>query len=97
MLQQYRWENRLVLLFGPITESSVEKQITELKNDTAGITDRDLLIFHIDGENVRFIQKSCTSDLSGSQLRSRYNIREEEFRYILIGKDGGVKLNKKDF
>lgn len=69
----------------------------ELEKDNEGITDRDLLILHIEDEKVRFLQKSTTSDLSGNWLRSRYNIPEDEFRYILIGKDGGVKLNNNDF
>ncbi|MFP4366684.1 MAG: hypothetical protein ACLFQA_06275 [Bacteroidales bacterium] len=66
LLKQYRWENRLVLLFGSILESKVEKQIIELEKNTGGITDRDLLILHIEDEKVRFLQKSSTSDLSGS-------------------------------
>ncbi len=97
LLEQYQWENRLILLFGSISESAVEKQITELEKDTEGITDRDLLIFHIDGDEVRFIGKSANPALSADKLRNRYNIRGQEFRYILIGKDGGVKLDKKEF
>lgn len=97
MLKQYQWENRLILLFGSISESAVEKQITELEKDTEGITDRDLLIFHIDRDEVRFIEKSDNPAPSADKLRNRYNIGEQEFRYILIGKDGGVKLNKKEF
>lgn len=97
MLEQYQWENRLILLFGSISESAVEKQITELEKDTEGITDRDLLIFHIDRDEVRFIEKSDNPASSADKLRNHYNIGEQEFRYILIGKDGGVKLNKKEF
>ena len=97
MLEQYQWENRLILLFGSISESAVEKQITELEKDTEGITDRDLLIFHIDRDEVRFIENSGNPASSANKLRNRYNIGEQEFHYILIGKDGGVKLNKKEF
>jgi hypothetical protein len=87
----------LVLLFGSISEYSVEKQINELKRDPEGINDRDLLIFHIEGNEVGFIGKSSSPSLSADRLRNRYNIAEQEYRYILIGKDGGVKLNKKEF
>ena len=97
MLEQYQWKNRLILLFGPASESSVEEQITELEKDPAGIKDRDLLIFHVDGDEVSFIGKSSHPALSAQRLRNRYDIGEDEFRYILIGKDGGVKLNKKEF
>jgi len=97
MLEKYQWKNRLVLLFGPASESSVERQISQLEEDPAGIKDRDLLIFHIDREEVNFIGKSSSPALSAHRLRNRYNIGDDEFRYILIGKDGGVKLNKKEF
>ena len=97
MLERYQWRNRLILLFGSKSESSVEKQITELEKDPEGITDRDLLIFHIGGDKVSFIGKSSNPVLSADRLRDRYNKEEHEFRYILIGKDGGVKLNKKEF
>lgn len=97
MLEQYQWKNRLILLFGPASESLVEEQITELEKDPAGIKDRDLLIFHVDGDEVSFIGKSSNSKLSAHRLRNRYDTSEDEFRYILIGKDGGVKLNKKEF
>ena len=97
MLEQYQWKNRLILLFGSLPESSVEKQINELEKDPEGITDRDLLIFYINKEEVRFILKSSNPSLSASQLRKRYNIDKNEFRYILIGKDGGVKLNKREY
>jgi hypothetical protein len=97
ILKQYQWENRLVLLFGSISEYSVEKQINELKRDPEGINDRDLLIFHIEGNEVGFIGKSSSPSLSADRLRNRYNKAEQEYRYILIGKDGGVKLNKKEF
>jgi hypothetical protein len=97
MLEQYQWKNRLILLFGPASESSVEEQIAELEKDPSEIRDRDLLIFHIDGDEVNFIGNSPNTSLSAERLRNRYNIGEQEFRYILIGKDGRVKLNKKEF
>ena len=97
MLEEYRWDNRLILLFGQASDTIVEKQITELKKDSAGITERDLLIFHIDRNDVQFLRKPSNPDLSAKQLRSRYDVKRDEFRYILIGKDGGVKYNKKDF
>jgi hypothetical protein len=97
MLEQYQWKNGLILLFGPASESSVEEQIAELEKDPSEIRDRDLLIFHIDGDEVNFIGNSPNTSLSAEWLRNRYNIGEQEFRYILIGKDGRVKLNKKEF
>lgn len=97
ILEQYRWENRLILLFGQASDTIVEKQITELEKDSAGITERDLLILHIDRNDVQFLRKPSSPAFSAKQLRNRYDVKRDEFRYILIGKDGGVKYNKKDF
>ena len=97
MLEPYRWENRLILLFGSAESVSVQQQLRELKKEPAEITDRDLLIFHIAGDEVRLINETSDRSFSADLFRSRYNISKNEFRYILIGKDGGVKLKKKDF
>jgi len=97
ILESYRWKNRIVLLFGPHKNATVQKQLAELEKDTAGMTDRDLLIFHIDTKETRLINQSSNPALSAKQLRSQYKTGKNEFRYILIGKDGGVKLDKKEF
>ena len=96
-LEPYRWKNRIVLLFGSTANATAQKQLAELKKDPAGMTDRDLLIFHVDKKETRLINQSSHPALSAKKLRSRYNSGKNEFRYILIGKDGGVKLNKTEF
>ena len=97
MLEPYRWENRLVLLFGSTDSVPVQQQLSELEKEPAEITDRDLLIFHIDGKEVRLVNQTTNRSFSADRFRSLYNISKNEFRYILLGKDGGVKLNKKEF
>ena len=97
LLKPYRWENRIVLLFGSPSDASVQKQLAELKKDPAGMADRDLLVFHVDKKETRLINPSSNPELSAKQLRSRYNKGKNTFRYILIGKDGGVKLNEREF
>ena len=97
MLEQYRWENRIVLIFGSRAVASVEKQIAELKSAPEGISDRDLLIFHIEQEVHLLNGKSSQALAPAQRFRDKYNVPEDEFRYILLGKDGGVKYNKKDF
>jgi len=97
MLKPYRWENRLVLLFGSDQDAAVQKQLSELGKDPAGITDRHLLIFHIDRDEVHLVNAASDHALSAQALRKHYSVGQEELRYILIGKDGGVKLNRKDF
>lgn len=89
--------NRIVLLFGNATNAALEKQITELESAPEGISDRDLLIFHIEQEVYLLNSKSSLAAMPAQQFRDKYNVPKGEFRYILIGKDGGVKYNKKEF
>ena len=55
-LEPYRWKNRIVLLFGSSANATVQKQLAELKKDPAGMTDRDLLIFHVDKKRNKINQ-----------------------------------------
>lgn len=96
-LEQYHWENRIVLLFGSGADQDIEKQIAELESDPEGISDRDLLIFHI-GQEVNLLNDDAShADVTAEQFRARYKVPKNEFRYILLGKDGGVKYSKKEF
>ncbi len=97
MLEQYQWENRIVLIFGSRADASVEKQITELESAPDGVSDRDLLIFHIEQEVHLLNGKPSQAPARAQRFKDKYNVPEDEFRYILIGKDGGVKYNKKEF
>jgi len=90
-LSDYRWENRIILLFHSNGNSQYKKQTDELLNDKPGLSDRNLLIFSIDQTSK--ITELTTSKKFESKpgLRSDFNIPQNEFYVILIGKDGSVK------
>ncbi len=96
-LEQYHWKNRIVLLFGAGADQNVKKQIEELESEPEEISDRDLLIFHIDQEVELLNSKASQTDVTAAQFRAKYNVPEDQFRYILLGKDSGVKYSKKEF
>jgi hypothetical protein len=77
-LDRYRWTARPVLVFAPKPDDPryIEQQ-DKLKNAAAGLTERDLIV--IDVTNAI------------DPLRSRFDIAEDAFTVILIGKDGGEK------
>lgn len=95
--EQYHWKNRIVLLFGTGADQDVKKQIAELESEPEEISDRDLLIFHIDQEVELLHGKASQTEITAAQFRAKYNVPETEFRYILLGKDGRVKYSKKEF
>lgn len=77
-LADYRWENRIILIFG---ENQNEQLLTQQKEvfsaEKKGLEERDLKVFV--NPEAKEMQK----------LR-----RETGFEVILIGKDGGVKKRK---
>jgi hypothetical protein len=81
-LKKYHWKNRVVLnLATSGTISEFVKQDEILKRDTAGIKDRDIVIL-----------QDIKDDTSHShELYDKYADPGENFTFVLIGKDGGVK------
>lgn len=92
----YRWKNRILIIFVPSMDSeNYEAQKGILRNQSAGILDRDLRI-------VEVLEKESGSDLdmslsgeSARNLRKKFGVTADQFQVILIGKDGTVKLHSK--
>jgi hypothetical protein len=95
-LDAYRWKNRILIIFVPPVDSeNYEAQKEILRNQSAGILDRDLRI-------VEVLEKESNADLdisltgeSAQEMRNRLGVTGQEFQVILIGKDGTVKLRSK--
>ena len=84
MLVDYKWEKRVILLFAP--QASTPEILTQEKiiaQDKLGFAERDLIVlkYYLDNKN-------------GMTLRDKFKVSLGEFTFILIGKDGGVKLRK---
>jgi hypothetical protein len=87
----YQWNKRLLITFaGDASSSALAKQRTLADDDKARFAERDLVAVEVVGETVR-----GASD-SASDLRRRYGIAREDFRVLLIGKDGGVKMQSQE-
>ncbi len=95
--EQFEWKNRIALVFGDDSEALVNKQIDELTSAPEEIADRDLMLFYIGDEFYEIPGKEIHKKIKSSEIRNRYEVDENEFRFILLGKDGGVKFNKTSF
>jgi hypothetical protein len=96
-LREYRWKNRLVLIFSG--ESDNEQSLTqldELTNVQDGLDERELLIFLVRKDRVTDQGDQSISSPSAASLRNQFAIEKEEFVVLLIGKDGGVKRRSKE-
>ena len=93
-LSPYRWQNRLLLLFAPSPEDGAYgEQMRLLENETAALEDRDLLVFHLFGDSggLEAAPPFTPSPEVTATLRERYDVAEDAFTVILVGKDGGEK------
>ena len=91
-LDQYQWKNRLLLVFAPSVKSPpYENQMRLLEGATPELKDRDLRVLHLllDGESR--IDDESLPPGSAQQLRARFDVGDEAFAVILIGKDGTEK------
>lgn len=89
-IDQLVWQRRLLIVFAnPHDASSLDKQrviATQARKDFA---ERDLDLIQVVGNDV-----TGTSD-SADSLRQRFNVSAGTFRALLIGKDGGVKIDSR--
>lgn len=94
-LEDYRWKNRLVLIFATSPDSdSYLQQIEKMNSDKDGLQERDVLVFSLFQQGTSYLNDKAISQESAERIIARYNSGQKEFRFILIGKDGGVKLDK---
>ena len=80
-LKDYRWKNRVLLIFGDPTTDKFQAQKTILAGNPEGLEDRDMVIL----EPPQTIT-----------LAKRYKVDSRNFTVILVGKDGGEKLRQEE-
>ena len=94
-LVQFKWNNRLLLLFAPNDEDPSFKSMQQsLAAGKPEVSDRDLVVFQVFESGKSTMDSVTLDDLSVRWLQERYNIRKGRYAVILIGKDGGIKLDR---
>jgi hypothetical protein len=90
-LGDFRWQYRILLLMDPYNNPDCKRQLQLLKEHSAELQERDILLFIFNG-------KSLHDEIGNPTPVSFREIPDLTFEgIILIGKDGGVKLKKKFF
>ena len=90
ILDQYKWENRIILLFAPSAANELyQEQFELLQAAEVGVLERDLKVFSVFANGGTQGNEALTQQ-DIDTLRSAYEVADE-FLFILIGKDGGVK------
>jgi hypothetical protein len=96
-LTQFQWKNRLLFLFAPNRNHPFFGSLRRaLVAQQAEVADRDLVIFEILESGSSTMNATHLDPQTAQSLREKFELRQGEFTVILIGKDGGVKLNRQD-
>lgn len=79
------------MLFAPAAENKLyQEQAALLEGVEAELEDRDLVVFHVFEDSSYVGEKSLTQN-EVAKLRNRFEVAENAFVFILIGKDGTLK------
>ncbi|TVR28799.1 MAG: DUF4174 domain-containing protein [Balneolaceae bacterium] len=93
-LSELRWQNRVLVIFaGDIESVKYQEQLRLIRDRMEGIKDRDLKVISIFEDGNSNMDGVNLSSSSVNLIRKRFEAKNNIFRFILIGKDGAVKLN----
>jgi len=96
-LDQFHWKNRLLFLFAPNRNhplfERLHKSLAAQKTEAA---DRDLVVFEILESDPSSMNYKYLASEAALSLRKRYKVNQGEFAVLLVGKDGGIKLNRQN-
>ena len=93
-MQTFIWKHRVLIIFAPDSANTkLSEQNAILSQAAEGLTERDVRILRVfaDGEPTLDNVQQQQSSKGFYQL---YDVDPTQFRVILIGKDGSVKLEQ---
>ena len=96
-LKSHQWENRIVLLLTKdLKDTSYKRQVSEFYENEYGLNDRKIIVYHI---TLDAFKKGLKGDKwqKGTTKFMTYKKSNSPFEVILIGLDGGIKLQQSEF
>ncbi|MEH2143887.1 DUF4174 domain-containing protein [Nostoc sp.] len=91
-LSSQKWKNRVLLVFAPSVDNhTYQQQMQLLQEHNSGFADRDLVLVQVLATDESYANRQPIDESSAAKLRDRFGVNKENFRVILVGKDGGVK------
>jgi hypothetical protein len=93
-LADFKWQNRVIVIFDIDEDSeSYRIQKSRLESEKEGLTERDLTVISVFERGISNIDGNSISSSSAHEIRRELNSKPDIFRFVLIGKDGGVKMD----
>ncbi|MDZ8085896.1 MAG: DUF4174 domain-containing protein [Nostoc sp. DedQUE12b] len=91
-LNSQKWQNRVLLLFAPSVDNhNYQQQMQVFKQYQNDFKERDLVLVQVLATDKSYANEQLIDESYAANLRNRFGVDQENFRVILIGKDGGVK------
>ncbi len=92
-LSKHQWKDRLVLIIAEEKTEKFQQQLTELQKHQQGLKERKLVVYKILPEkySTGFQEENWKSS---TELYGKYKVKNRDFRVMLIGLDGGEKLEQ---
>ena len=96
-LSQFQWKNRLLFLFAPNRSHPLFDALQKsIAIEQAEVADRDLVIFEILESGSSRMDMTDLDPQVAQSLRNKFEVPKGRFAVILVGKDGGIKLERQD-
>ncbi len=93
-IARFRWQNRILLVFSTTPALPAYQTLAyDLTRNQDGVRERDLVVFFVFGDGASRLGEEPLSDRQAENLRRRFDVRPDEFKVVLVGKDGLVKIN----
>lgn len=96
-LHKRLWKNRVLLVLADSYQNPLLiQQLNEFKSKKKDADERKLIIYQITPTSYR-IGFERNKIIKDNNLYNHYNPSNEDFKVILIGLDGGIKLEENNF
>jgi hypothetical protein len=94
LMPELTWEKRVLLVFAPDRQDAeLRRQNTMLAAIGDGLVERDMIVIRAFADDHVAVDGHIHAQ-SASSFYRRFEVDRDEFRVILVGKDGGVKLDR---
>jgi hypothetical protein len=98
-LKEHEWKNRILIIkSSDIKSKKYREQLKEFRNSIEDLIDRKFILYKITGDDYVLIDyensKLNNSGKISGKLTEEVLNQKEDFEVILIGLDGGIKLQR---
>lgn len=91
-MSSYQWKKRPLVVFAASPgDEALARQRAIVKSLRPAFIDRKVVVIYVEGDRVS-ADLGAPPGQSAAALRQRYGVGDGQFRVVLVGLDGGVKL-----